>query len=200
MSDKINSPVILKYKEEIDKMHEWTTVERPGYLGKHRDEKIKEWNEKYGADNWRLAWKIGKVFVDQFGAYALYEDAYFEFLKNHPIILHELVCGASNVYDDKPSNVNSGFDYNRQETSRTHLQDIAIRRSLVRLRRWFKGNQLIQIRQDKGMHPLSIILSPGKVPFHKPELIEKPELEGWWNLETIESFYQSNKFLQVKKL
>jgi len=31
------------------------------------------------------------------------------------------------------------------------------------------------------------------------ELIKKPELTGWWKPGSIESFYQSNKILQVKK-
>jgi len=64
---------------------------------------------------------------------------------------------------------------------------------------WFKGKELIQIRQEKGTHSLSMILSPGRVLFHKPELIKKPEITGWWHPGTVESFYQSNRFLQARK-
>src|SRR3989344_7380600 len=106
-------------------MNEWITVERPGYLGKHRDEKTREWNGRYGIGNWRLAWKVGETFVDLLGACALYEDAYFEFLKRNPEILNQLIAEAADVYDDELSNVNSGFDYTKQETILTHLQDIA---------------------------------------------------------------------------
>ena len=180
-------------------MEKWIAVERPGYLGKHRDEKFKEWDEKYGKGNWRLAWKAGETFVDFLGVCALYEDSYFEFLRNNPAILNQLITEASNVYDDEPSNVESGFDYAKQETKRTHIQDIAIRRSLIRMGFWFRGRELIRIRQEKGTHPLSVTLSPGRVSFYRPDFIERPELKGWWCPATVESFYQSNRFLQIKK-
>jgi hypothetical protein len=180
-------------------MEEWLTIERPNYLGKHRDEKFQEWDEKYGHGNWRLVWRIGETFVDFLGVCALYEDAYFEFLKKDFGILNQLISEASNVYDDEPSNVESGFDYTKQETILTHIQDIAIRRSLIRFGLWFQGKELIRIRQEKGTHPLSIILSPGRVPFHRKDLIEQPEIKKWWYSGTVESFYQSNRFLQAKR-
>ena len=177
---------------------EWKSIERPGYLGKHRDERFHEWDNKYGVNGWRLVWKVGETHVGLLGACALYEDAYYEFLRATPEVLTELINEARDVYDDEPSNTESGFDYTKQETQRTHLQDIAIRRSLIRLGIWFRGAQLIRIRQEKGTHHLSIILSPSRVPFHRLDLIEKPELERWWLPGTVESFYQSNRFLQIK--
>lgn len=179
-------------------MSEWQTIERPGYLGKHRNEKFEEWNKEYGQDNWRLVWRAGESLVDFLGVCALYEDAYFEFLKKKRDVLAMLLSEASNVYDDEVSNINSGFDYQKQETPRTHIQDIAIRRSLIRMGLWFRGNKLVRIRQEKGDHALSMILSPGRVPFHLPDLIVQPEIEGWWDKESIESFYQSNRILQAK--
>lgn len=176
----------------------WKSSGRPGYFGKHRDEKYQEFDAKYGKDNWRIVWKVGETFVDLPGVCALYEDAYFEFFKLNRPVLSKLIIDASEVYDDEPSNVNSGFDYAKQETGRTHLQDIAIRRCLIRMGLWFCGKELIRIRQEKGTHPLSITLSPGRVPFHRPDLIKQPELAGWWRTDTIESFYQSNKYLQIK--
>ena len=178
---------------------DWETISRSGYLGSKRDEKRKECDEKYGKGNWRVVWKVRDVYVGEQGAYALYEDAYFEFLRKNPEVLMRLVSEASEVYDDSPFNVNCGLDYAVQETNRTHLQDIAIRRSLIRLGTWFRGGRLIQIRDKVGVHPLSMTLSPGKVPFHKPELIEKPEIEGWWEKSSVESFYQSNKLLQKRR-
>ena len=179
-------------------MSEWKTIERPGYLGKHRDEKIKGWNEKYGKENWRLIWIIGDLQFGFMGVCALYEDAYFEFLKINPDILNQLINEALDVYDDDPINVLSVLDYKKQQTNRTHIQDIAIRRCLVRMGLWFLGKDLIRIRQEKGDHPLSVILSPGRVPFHRPEFIAYPEIKGWWHPKTVESFYQSNRFLQIK--
>ncbi|MBI4121194.1 MAG: hypothetical protein HY457_02990 [Parcubacteria group bacterium] len=178
----------------------WVTVERqPGYLGKHREETHARWAKKYGPGNWRIMWQLGEHTIGFLGVCALYEDAYFKFLEDHPDILAQLIAGAREVYDDEPSNVDSGLDYSVQETKRTHIQDIAIRRCLVRMALWFKGDELFRIRHSKGTHPLSMVLSPGHVPFHKPRLIVTPELPGWWDAGSVESYYQSNKVLQAWK-
>lgn len=181
-------------------MERWKTVgRRPGFLGTRRNLQYDEWNRKHGFGNWRLVWEVNGNVYDWLGACVLYEDAYFEFMKGHPEIVDRLVREAREVYDDEPTNVNSGLDYTKQETIRTHIQDITIRRCLVRLGKWFRGTEPIRIRHSKGDHPLSMILSPGCVPFHRPEWIWKPELTGWWNPGTVEAFYQSNKVLQVRK-
>jgi len=177
-------------------LSEWKDVGRPGVLGSRRDAMFWKWDELYGQGNWRLVWAVGGMKIDFLGACILYEDAYFNFLRNNRLICRQLVDEASNVYDDNPSNIESVFDYRFQETDRTHIQDIAIRRCLLRMGHWFKGDKLIQIRSDAG-HPLSKILSPGNVPFHKNGLIFNPQLSGWWKLYSVESFYQSNKVLQI---
>ncbi len=179
-------------------MCRWQNQDRPGYLGKHRDAKQREWDEGFGPGNWRLVWQIGDNYFGVEAAIALYEDAYFRFLEENQAITQRLVREAGDVYDDNPSNVSCGLNYFPQETNRTHLQDIAIRRVLVRLGLWFQGMDLIQIRDDRGTHPLSLTLSPGRVPFHRPDLIVAPELEGWWQAGSVESFYQSNRWLQTK--
>ena len=176
----------------------WVALERPGYFGRYRNDRYRNWDEKYGAGNWRIVWLAGESYVDFLGVCALYEDAYFVFLKSDILVLKNLIDSAIEVYDDAPSNVESGLDYKKQETERTHIQDIAIRRSLIRMGRWFKGTELIRIRQEKGTHKLSVTLSPGRVRFHLPELIVKPQITGWWDNNSIESFYQSNKHLQIK--
>lgn len=180
----------------------WKDVGRPGPLGINRNARYREWQEKYGPGNWRLVWRVGKAEADFIGVCALYEDAYFIFLERNYQVLYRLVHEACNVYDDNPSNVLSGFDYLHQETDSNHIQDIAIRRALLRSGRWFKGQELIPI---KGNHPLGSLLSPGVIPFHNPALIVKPELlmrnekrNYWWKPGSVESFYQSNKYLQVK--
>lgn len=177
---------------------EWkATAERPGYFGKRRDARLREYDKRHGRGNWRIAWKWKNGVIDKHGVIALYEDAYYHFLMKRPDVLRILVSEASDVYDNAPSNVESGFNYMRQEVSATHLQDISIRRVVLRLGATFRGKELIQIRDKDGPHPLSMELSPGQVPFHFPEHIEKPELEGWWKPGSVESFYQSNKIIQV---
>jgi hypothetical protein len=179
---------------------EWQVLaERPGYLGKHRAEKYAEWDHMYGKSNWHLIWKWGKRYIEYIVACQVYEKSYLAFLAGHKDILEELVNVASDVYDDSPTNVNSGCDYRKQETDRTHIQDIAIRRVVKQLGLTFKGHELIQIRDVRGTHRLSMILSPGRVPFHKPDLIVQPWLEGWWEPGSVECFYQSNRYLECRE-
>ncbi len=184
--------------KRVSSKETWKDLGRVGQLGSTRDEKYSEWNFKYKKGNWRLVWKIGDKIIDFLGACALYEESYYRFLKKNQKILETLLNEASDIYDDMPSNIHSGMDYTIQETGRNHIQDIAIRNAVKRLGRRFVGKELLQIRDHKAPHPLSIILSPGQVPFYDPELILKPELTGWWKQGSVESFYQSNRFLQVK--
>jgi hypothetical protein len=177
-------------------MSEWTIVERPGYFGAKRDKIQQGYDEKYGSGNWALRWQVGDALFTREQMNMLYEDAYYEYLRAHPDILKDLIQTASDVYDDAPSNVECGFSYDQQETDRTHVQDVAIRRVVSRLGQTFQGDELLQIRDNLGSHPLSMTLSPGQVPFHMPQLL-LPELEGWWKPKSVESFYQSNKVLCI---
>lgn len=180
----------------------WKTVERPGYFGKKRDELVAKCDKEYGKGNWRLAYQWGILVIEREQAIQIYEDAYYEFLKNNPKTLEWLVNTASDVYDTAPSNVEARFDYNHQETPNTHLQDIAIRKSVMRLGKWFKGEHLVEIRSKSKE---GRTLSPGIVPFHLPEMIVKEEIKDygekgmWWQNGSIEDFYQRNKLLQVKE-
>jgi hypothetical protein len=180
----------------------WKDAARPAYFGAKRDMIFADYDSTYGKGNWRLAWRVGEVDVDFIGACALYEDAYFAFFKNRPLAFRRLLREARNVYDDSPSNVDSGFDYAKQETGRTHVQDIAIRRCVLRSGKWFKGTALIQIRDSEGSHPLSMELSPGQVPFHLLSLIE-PYADDrrnaqWYKVGSVEDFYQRNRYLQIR--
>ncbi|MBP7134492.1 hypothetical protein KBA73_04720 [Patescibacteria group bacterium] len=191
-------------------LEEWQDEGRPGYLGAKRDARKRDWDEVYGAGGWTLGWRLkDNVFVDYLGACALYEDAYFAYLSAHPALVDTLVRRAANIYDVEPSDANSKLDYNMQQHGRTHIQDISIRRVLVRLGRWFEGPDLIQIRYhvhrpDKPpIDPLSVVLTPGKVPFHRLDLLETAPLEHaqepWYDLTSVEAFYQLNKHLLIKK-
>lgn len=176
----------------------WIDLERPGYFGARRDARHRELDERHGPANWRLSWRFGARQLTFEEVCLVYEDAYYAFLRTHSEVLDQLCRDARDVYDDACSNVSSGLDYLAQETGRTHVQDIAIRRCLRRLGRRFTGGNLVQIRSTLGTHPLSVTLSPGHVPFHRPELIGAPQLEGWWEPNSVEAFYQSNKWIQVR--
>jgi hypothetical protein len=178
-------------------MTDWKTLHRPGYFGARRGSIEAEYDREHGADGWRLAWQWGEQTIERPEMSSLYEDAYYAFLIDNPEVLEELLAVASEVYDDQTSNVESGYDYRIQETDRTHVQDVAIRRAVLRLGRQFAGETLLQVRDSLGSHPLSTTLSPGRVPFHRPDLLVQPEIEGWWNPGSVESFYQSNKFVQI---
>jgi hypothetical protein len=175
----------------------WETVCRPGFSGKERDKRGKQWDERYGEGNWRIAWVYGAQVIPFKHACLVYEDAYYHDSFKRRDLWTILIQTASDVYDSNVSNVNSGFDYLKQETDSTHLQDIAIRRVIMR-RGWdFQGEELVQIRSHDDFW--GEMLSPGKVPFHNIPAIKEPPLTGWWDEDTIEDFYQSNKVLQIKE-
>ena len=179
----------------------WATLERPGYFGKKRDELQRSWDQQFGADNWRLAYRWGNLVVPREMGLQIYEDGYYEFFKKDIPTLDWLVSTASDVYDTAPTNVQAGFDYTNQETSNNHIHDIAIRRAVARLGKWFKGNHLMHVRwkDSEGFK-----INPGIVPFHLPEFIVPGEIKDyggkgwWWNPNTVEDFYQRNKVFQAR--
>lgn len=181
---------------------EWVTVERPGYFGKKRDEIQKSWDEKYGKDGWRLAYQWEDLVVPRENGIQIYEDAYYEFFKDHRGKLEWLLLTASDVYDTAPTNVQAGFNYFVQETPNNHIHDVSIRRAVMRLGRVFRGDHLMQVRWigSEGYE-----INPGVVPFHLPDRIVPEKINDyggkgiWWNQYTIEDFYQRNKVLQIKK-
>lgn len=174
---------------------EWVSIERPGHFGKNRDQKYREFNDVFGEGNWRIVWHWKNDLLSFPDACKVYEKAYFiDSIKRESLWL-ELIKEASDVYDYQESDVESGLDYLIQKAHGTHLQDIAIRR-VIKNRAWrFKGNKLVQVRGHKTYWGGK--LSPGKIPFHNPEYITNPHLEAWWDANSIEDFWQSNKVLQI---
>lgn len=180
------------------------------YLGRRKSEVYRELDSRFGRENWLPAHFFNGEIVSRASAYLIYEEAYYQFLKDNPETLKKLVITASEVYDIQPSNVESGLDYEKQECNATHLQDISIRRVLTRLKleedgtmadqknlpkiKVFYGDHLVQIRDhtSEGYH-----LNPGKVPFHRPDLILDTEQNGWWDKDSVEDWYQKNKVLLV---
>ena len=175
-------------------MPDWINVGRPGAIGSRKAEVLANYDQFYGRNNWQLIWDVDGTALDLNGALILYEDAYFEYFRKNPEELKWIADNFADVCDNNPSNVNSGWDYSLQESESHHFQDIAIRRCLIRNGLWFKGKDLLEVRiGGKGEK-----WDPGRIPFHKPEWIMVPELKGWWKPDSIESFYQSCRYLEAK--
>ncbi len=187
----------------------WETVERPGYFGKVRDELSDKWDSEI-PQGWRIAWEWGSQILNKPEALQIYEDAYYEHLRNNPDILDWIVKTALDVYDTAPTNVKAGLSYDKQETPNNHLHDVAIRRAVLRNGRWFEGDHLIEVRKPGSEGER---LSPYAVPFHFPLMIYQGEdikdygdKGKWWRnmgeergiSHTVEEFYQHNKILQSR--
>ena len=176
---------------------DWVTISRSGYFGDKRDELIKKYNDKYREGDWRIAWLWNEKALTKEQAYLIYEDAYYADSFRREDLWMKLASIAKDVYDIEERDIESGLDYLIQKGPATHLQDISIRRVVLR-RGWeFEGDKLVKIRNHKFYWGEQ--LSPGRVPFHLPEKIVEPHIEGWWDSNSIEDFYQSNKVLQIKE-
>lgn len=175
----------------------WLTIGRPGYAGMGGKDRAAKLDEHFGPGNWRAMHLWNGRELSRPEALELYEEGYFRFFHANTEVLDWLCATANEVYDIEPSNIGSGEDYFKQDSSAVHLQDIAVRRCLKRLGWSFKGDQPVQIR---GRNSEGYRLNPGVVPFHEPAAIIEPSLSRgkWWNKGSIEDFWQSNKILQVK--
>lgn len=184
----------------------WKTVGRPGFFGSTRDDKTRLYNETYGEGNWRVVWEVkdpmGRPHFYEFErAIMLYEEAYWRaFVGEDSYLSLEDVAQFEEVYDNNKTNVLSGIDYSKQEGKSNHYQDISIRRCLTRACMYFRGTrkELLHVRHNSHQQ-LGRDLSPGRVLFHDVEQIKYPPLKGWWEMGTIECFWQSNKTLQVRE-
>lgn len=174
----------------------WQVVGSPGYAGSRKRKRDKARDQRFGSGNWMTAFIWGEDIVHRDFALQLYEDAYFLHFQKEQTVLEGLIHAASDVYDNAVTNVESGLDYQKQETPATHLQDIAVRRAVLRLGRRFQGDHLVEIRGPKSE---GYDLNPGRVPFHLPRMIAESEpLPKWIQQGSIEAFWQSNKVLLVK--
>jgi hypothetical protein len=164
---------------------------------------VKRWNRRYNRDGWRLRWRVGDVLYSQAAVSSLYEDAYYHLLAaDGGSLAQQVVQTARDVYDHAEDDVVSDLDYGIQQAVSTHLQDIAVRRVLVRLGLWFRGKHLLRLRKpddDPTGDSLGALLDSGRVPFHCPDLVTRPLLEGWWNPLSVECCYQFNKILQHRE-
>lgn len=162
-------------------------------LGSKREEILKKLDTKYGTNSWRFAWSFGDdKFINFEEACEKYEDSYERFLKRNRHIATYLSKNARDVYDTNPSNVSSRFEYTHQEDDATHIQDIAVRKVMAKLKIPFKGSKLIQVRgtsEDK----FGRLLSPMNVPFSQPQKVinskkDKPSVEDFWQKNRVIQF------------
>lgn len=178
----------------------WKLVERPGYFGKRRDQRINELNAEYGKGMWRLSW----VYRDRTFSFIpacryFYERSYFEWLSDNPKEV-DFICAFAECFDNSPSNIGSGLDYSIQEAVSTHIQDIALRNVLRLLDRKFentRGNQLLEIRSTSSNgHKYG----PGNIPLFAEarDFIDSPSrAPSWAQPGSVEDFWQSNKWIEV---
>lgn len=187
-----------------------TQVERPGYFGRRRDERICELNQRFGAGSWMLMWEAGGSLFDFFNACRyLYEESYFQYFKDRPAEI-DFVCSFHECYDNALTNVASGLDYMKQEAYSTHIQDIALRNVLRRLGRWFTLNKTSELSaflpgvlpgtashlQIRSKDSAGYRFGPGNIPFAWPQIITQPSLApSWAKQKSVEDFWQSNKWV-----
>lgn len=173
----------------------WRTIGRPHYFGRNRDRRRRAYDARYGKDGWRIRHRLGGEVLDRPDAARHCADAYAAFLAARPELLDWLCTAAADIYQTAHSNIRSGLDYALQETKMEHVHDIAVRNALAQLGRRFSGEKLVHIG---GQGQLDAPLNPGAVPFHHPEWIVQPALELWWQPDSVEAFWQSNKVLQIR--
>jgi len=175
----------------------WKSLGRPGLLGRSRGRQRQRFDARFGAGNWRIRHVVAQRGVDLCTIADLVEATYECFLRAHAKVLAELTSQARDIYENATSNTRSGLDYAVQERRDLHVYDIALRRVLKRLGREFSGERLIRIAGRDCDVP---DLEPGKLPFHRPELIVQPALVGWWQPDSLECFWRSSKILEVKSV
>ncbi|MFA5020546.1 MAG: hypothetical protein WC517_00560 [Patescibacteria group bacterium] len=179
-----------------------TTIERPGWFGEAKNERLAEYDLKYGKSNWRIRHRLGPRLLDFPEAVRLYELCYeLHFLNPDTRYLWTaLFKQASEVWTELESDTKSGYDYSIQLAPAPHYEDIAIRIIMNRYGKKFEGDKPIRIRADSG-DPIGVGLSSIHIPFVYPQFIE-PDKNGvqWWNRHkgSLEHFWHVNKELQVK--
>jgi hypothetical protein len=158
----------------------WEIVERRiGRAGseKQRAARQRDWDRKYGVDNWAVGYVIDGEFVLQEEALeSVYYRSYEAHLDAHPEDLEELIRLAK-VLRNPHAEATTGVD----------LQVPAIMKYLERHERRLQGSEVVDVGTWQGQrsHAISVRLSPLQI---RCEL--EPKL-------TLEEFWQSRKCLAV---
>ena len=158
----------------------WRVVERKlGRAGgvKHRTARQRQWDKKYGADNWAVGYVIDGGFVSQEEALeSIYYQSYEEHFAAHPEDLEELTRLAKSLRNP-----------HAEATTGVDLQVPAILVYLERHGLRLQGTEVVDIGSWKGQasHAISIRLSPLHV-----KVTGDPKT-------TLEQFWQERKCLAV---
>lgn len=191
----MNAPKPNFSHQSMPLAEDFVVAGRASYLGGKRAEAVSNLDERFGPGNWTIGYILDGKVISRDQALQLYEQSYETFLRNNPAIRERLIREARDIYDTAPSNVESGLDYHKQEDSRSHLQDIAIRRALKNMGLSFQGDKLMQVRDVGSDFPE---LSPGKVPFVLPATsIPRSRIytADWVQSGSVEDFWQNNKYI-----
>lgn len=154
-----------------------------GDLGKNRDKFIQKVTRSAGKGNWFWTFRCNNKLYSWEMGMQMYEDAYWQFLRNDVSLVKELV-GYFNVYVLDRHDIDSSINYKHQLNERDHYPDIALRRCLVRLGVWFQGKEILRIPATK--------FNDCNVPFHLPHLIQKPD-----DKKSIKSWLDSNRYIVI---
>lgn len=183
-------------------------VSRPGYFGKRRTEITLQLDHDY--PGWQECWQIGNLIFNFEEAVMLYDDAYWYHLRANPDLMI-WVTSFGECYDSDRSNIACGITHDPHVSPR-HIQDVSVRRALLRLGVYFKQylgkdhtlyqeKQLLHIR---GPESNGYCLMPGNIKFHLPHLIEKniksENMPNWIKPNTVEAFWQANKVIVLPKI
>ena len=190
----------------------WIPVGVPGFSGVAKADRVATLDARVGMDGWRFAHVVRGQVVPFEVAIAEYEEAYRQFLRGTPALVHFLVTPCGNVYDDNVTNVHDA-DYAQPHTAMNHYQDISVRRVIAELvddPDWpdvidtgtddadlldLGTGKVEHVPRSRGMRggylfqirdPLSpgFCLNPAVVPVHDPALITTlPGRDEWYHVE-----------------
>jgi len=185
----------------------WQTVERPGYLGKKKDEKFRLWDREFGKGNWRIVNQLvtGEIYSYEDIIYKVYMPGYEAYFLSHPDDLKFITQNFSYAYDKDQIDKDKAFDiyalYNKPGVA-NQFHHVAFNVAIEqRLGVSFKGSKPLKVREGKpgtpdSQQPDGYKWSPGRIPCTIAQLIPDPHIFGWWGYNSIEDFYQSTKTLQ----
>lgn len=206
-----NNGHMSKEIPELNEQHPktfWTTVERPGYFGKSREEQEKEWNQKYGKSGWRIAWETPEGEILTFDDIILeYILGYVEYFRQHPDEATYLTGNFSFGYDKELITREQAFDpyaLYQKPGKANQFHHVAMNIALENILHLpFQGKEPIKIRAGKPGTPVETWPAgwrwqPGLIPCVHPELIAEVDFPNrWWEKGSIEDLYQSDKVLRV---
>lgn len=196
--------------EKLKPNPDWQTVLRPGYQGKAKDEQVATWNERYGKENWRMAWELrsGVLFSYDEMFYSIYVPGYVKYFLDHPDEAAELTDHFAYAIDKDMISRYEAFDHRAlydKPGRPNQFHNVALNIALeYYLGLPFQGSQPIQVREgkpgsDPSTWPKGWYWSPGRIDAVRQDLIPQTDIKGWWQPGTIEDVYQTAKVLQVRK-